>query len=147
MWTLLAAGPLRPYDEMFQGYWAKHYTPNWWFFLDRVPNAVAGQAVCLPILATVAIVLAWRHRTWHPLAVVVAAEVGFYVGIGGMKVLIGRTAPSAGEGTFGRADPSPTGGTASPTPPVTPPKPSSSTAPRPISSSTTPSRTPACAGD
>lgn len=105
MWTLLAAGPLRPYDEMFQGYWAKHYTPNWWFFLDRVPNAVAGQAVCLPILATVAIVLAWRHRTWHPLAVVVAAEVGFYVGIGGMKVLIGRTAPSAGEGTFWQGGP------------------------------------------
>ncbi|KRE38453.1 hypothetical protein ASG73_05835 [Janibacter sp. Soil728] len=105
VFTLLAAGPLRPYDEMFQGYWAKHYTPNWWLFLDTVPNAVAGQAVCLPILAGVAIFLAWRHRTWHPLAIVVAAEVGFYGGIGGMKVLLGRTAPSAGEGSFWEGGP------------------------------------------
>ena len=105
MWTLLAAGPLRPYDEMFQGYWAKHYTPNWWLFLDSVPNAIAGQAVCLPVLAAVAIFIAWRHRTWHPLAIVVAAEVGFYAGIGGLKVLLGRTAPSAGEGTFWEGGP------------------------------------------
>ncbi|MEN3120958.1 phosphatase PAP2 family protein [Janibacter sp. LM] len=105
VFTLLAAGPLQPYDEMFQGYWAKHYTPNWATFLDKVPNAVAGQAVCLPVLAAVAIRLAWRHRTWHPLAVVAAAEAGFYVGIGGMKVLLGRTAPAAGEGGFWQGGP------------------------------------------
>ena len=98
MFTLLAAGPLQPYDERFQGYWAKRYTPNWWQFLDSVPNAVAGQAVCLPVLLAVALVLAWRHRTWHPLAIVAAAEVGFYVGIGGMKVLLGRSAPIHGTG-------------------------------------------------
>lgn len=98
--TALAAGPLQPYDEMLQGYWAKQYTPNWATFLDKVPNAVAGQAVCLPVLVAVALYLAWRHRTWHPLAIVVAAEIGFYVGIGGMKVLLGRTAPSAGQGGF-----------------------------------------------
>lgn len=98
MLTLLAAGPLQPFDERFQGYWAKRYTPNWWQFLDQVPNAVAGQAVCLPVLLAVALVLAWRHRTWHPLAIVAAAEVGFYVGIGGMKVLLGRSAPIHGTG-------------------------------------------------
>ena len=98
MFTLLAAGPLQPYDERFQGYWAKRYTPNWWQFLDSVPNAVAGQAVCLPVLFAVALVLAWRHRTWHPLAIVAAAEIGFYAGIGGMKVLLGRSAPIHGTG-------------------------------------------------
>nr|WP_257910191.1 hypothetical protein [Janibacter limosus] len=98
--TMLAAGPLRPYDQMFRGYWAKRYTPDWWLFLDTVPNAIAGQAVCLPILAAVAIFIARRHRTWHPLAVVVAAEIGFYAGIGGLKVLLGRTAPAVGEGSF-----------------------------------------------
>lgn len=105
MFTLLAAGPLRPYDEMFQGYWAKHYTPNWANFLDKVPNAIAGQAVCLPVLLAVAVVIAWRHRTWHPLAVVAAAEAGFYGGIGGMKVILGRTAPAAGEGGFWQGGP------------------------------------------
>lgn len=105
VFTLLAAGPLQPYDEMFQGYWAKHYTPNWATFLDKVPNAVAGQAVCLPILLAVALYLARRHRTWHPLAIVAAAEIGFYVGIGGLKVLLGRTAPAAGEGGFWQGGP------------------------------------------
>ncbi len=97
---MLAAGPLRPLDTALQGYHAKKYTPNWADFLDSVPNAVAGQAVCLPALLLVATVIAWRRRTWHPLAIVAAAEVAFYVGIGGMKVLLGRTAPAAGEGTF-----------------------------------------------
>lgn len=98
--TALAAGPLQPLDAALQGYHAKKYTPNWAEFLDSVPNAVAGQAVCLPALLGVALYIAWKRRTWHPLAIVVAAEVAFYGGIGGMKVLLGRTAPSAGEGYF-----------------------------------------------
>ncbi|WP_338751368.1 phosphatase PAP2 family protein [Janibacter alittae] len=98
--TVLAAGLLRPVDVALQGYWAKRYTPNWFGFLDSVPNAVAGQAVCLPVLLVIAVVLARRYRTWHPLAVVVAAEVAFYVGVGGMKILLGRTSPAAGSGHF-----------------------------------------------
>lgn len=98
--TVLAAGPLQPLDVALQGFHAKKYTPNWAVFLDQVPNAVAGQAVCLPVLLVIALVLARRHRTWHPLAIVVATEIGFYVGIGGMKVLLGRTAPAAGAGGF-----------------------------------------------
>ncbi|WP_277455006.1 phosphatase PAP2 family protein [Janibacter sp. DB-40] len=98
--TLLAAGPLRSLDAALQGYWAKRYTPNWFGFLDTVPNAIAGQAVCLPVLLLVAVVLARRHRTWHPLAIVVAAEVAFYAGVGGMKILLGRTSPAAGSGQF-----------------------------------------------
>lgn len=98
--TALAAGPLQPLDAALQGYWAKKYTPNWAAFLDSVPNAVAGQAVCLPVLLAAALVIAWRRRTWHPLVIVAAAEAAFYGGIGGMKVLLGRTAPAAGEGVF-----------------------------------------------
>lgn len=98
--TLLAAGPLRSIDTALQGYWAKKYTPNWANFLDSVPNAVAGQAVCLPVLLAVAVVLARRYRTWHPIAIAVAAEVAFYGGVGGMKVLLGRTSPAAGVGHF-----------------------------------------------
>ncbi|WP_338752247.1 phosphatase PAP2 family protein [Janibacter alittae] len=98
--TVLAAGPLRSLDAALQGYWARRYTPNWWGFLDSVPNAIAGQAVCLPVLLVIAVVLARKHRTWHPLAIVVAAEVAFYVGVGGMKVLLARTSPAAGIGRF-----------------------------------------------
>ena len=76
--TVLAAGPLQSVDAALQGYHAKKYTPNWADFLDSVPNAVAGQAVCLPVLLAVALVIAWRHRTWHPLVIVAAAEAAFY---------------------------------------------------------------------
>ena len=69
-------------------------------FLNHVPNAVAGQAVCLPVLALVAVVLAWRHRTWHPVVVAVAAEAGFFLVVGGLKVVLGRTSPSVGDGRF-----------------------------------------------
>lgn len=98
--TILAWGPLAELDESLQGYWAKKYTPNWATFLDQVPNAVAGQAVCLPVLLGVALWLARKHRTWHPLAIVAVTEAGFYGGIGSLKLLLGRTAPAAGQGHF-----------------------------------------------
>lgn len=98
--TALAAGPLQPVDAALQGYWAKKHTPNWADFLDAAPNAVAGQAVCLPVILVVAVTIAWRRRTWHPIAIVAAAEAAFYGGVGGMKVLLGRTSPAAGEGVF-----------------------------------------------
>lgn len=101
LWTVLAAtGPLHDLDHRFQAYWSRRYTPNWHHFLDDVPNAIAGQAVCLPVLAAVAIWLAWRHRTWHPIVIAVAAEAAFFGGIGGLKVVLARTAPAVGEGYF-----------------------------------------------
>ena len=93
--VLAATGPLRD-----QAYWSRRYTPNWHDFLDAVPNAVAGQAVCLPVLAAVAIWLAVRHRTWHPVLIALAAEVAFYAGIGGLKVVLARSSPAVGDGRF-----------------------------------------------
>lgn len=99
--TLLSAtGPLRDLDHRFQAYWSRRYTPNWHDFLDSVPNAIAGQAVCLPVLALVAIWLAVRHRTWHPVLVALAAELAFYAGIGGLKVVLARSSPAVGDGHF-----------------------------------------------
>lgn len=98
--TVLAAGPLRPVDHALQAYWSKQLTPGMTDFLNHVPNAVAGQAVCLPVLMLVAVVLAWRHRTWHPVAVAAAAEAGFFLVVGGLKVVLGRTSPSVGDGQF-----------------------------------------------
>ncbi|WP_161958522.1 phosphatase PAP2 family protein [Ornithinimicrobium cavernae] len=98
--TLLAAGPLRDLDHALQAYWSRRYTPNWHEFLDTVPNAVAGQAVCLPALVAVAGWLAVRQRTWHPVLVALAAEGAFLVGVGGLKVLLARTSPAVGDGSF-----------------------------------------------
>lgn len=98
--VLAATGPLRGLDHDLQAYWSRRYTPNWHDFLDAVPNAVAGQAVCLPVLAAVAIWLALRHRTWHPVVIALAAEAAFYAGIGGLKVLLARSSPAVGDGSF-----------------------------------------------
>lgn len=99
--TLFATTRLaRELDHWLQAYWSRRYTPNWHDFLDSVPNAVAGQAVCLPVLAAVAIVLALRHRTWHPILFALAAELAFYLGIGGLKVVLARSSPAVGDGHF-----------------------------------------------
>ena len=93
--TLLVAGPLRETDRSLHGFWSDELTPEWTKFLDQVPNAVAGQAVCLPVLILVATVLAWKHRTWRPLLFTAAVELGFYAVVGGLKVVLARTSPKA----------------------------------------------------
>lgn len=93
--TLLVAGPLREVDRSLHGFWSDELTPRWTDFLDQVPNAVAGQAVCLPVLLAVAFFLAWKHRTWRPILIAAAAEIGFYAVVGGLKVVLGRTSPKA----------------------------------------------------
>ena len=64
--------------------------------LDRI----AGQAVCLPVLTAVAIVLARRRRSWRPIVIALLAEVGFLGGVGTLKVLLGRGASSTGDTRF-----------------------------------------------
>lgn len=98
--TLLVAGPAQGLDQDLHGFWSKELTPDWTRFLDRVPNAVAGQAVCLPILLAVALTLAWRHRSWRPIVIAAAAEGGFFGVVGGLKLLLARTSPKAGDGDF-----------------------------------------------
>ena len=93
--TALVAGPLRQVDRSLHGFWSDDLTPRWTDFLDQVPNAVAGQAVCLPVLLAVAFFLAWKHRTWRPILVAAAAEIGFYAVVGGLKVVLARTSPKA----------------------------------------------------
>lgn len=92
--TLLAAGPLQGMDQAAHGHWAQRLTPGLQPFVQQVLDPIAGQAVCLPVLVGVAVVLAWRNRTWRPLECVVAAEVAFYGGVGLFKVLLGRPAPT-----------------------------------------------------
>jgi len=92
--TLLAAGPLQGIDEAAHGRWARLLTPGLRPFLQHVLDPVAGQAVCLPVLAAVAVTLSWRRRTWRPLGCVAAAEAAFAGGVGLLKVVLARPAPT-----------------------------------------------------
>lgn len=91
--TLLAMGPLRALDERWHRHWGRDLAPGMQPLFQEWLDRIAGQAVCLPVLAGVGLWLAWRHRSWQPVLCVVAAEVAFYVGVGGLKVLLARPAP------------------------------------------------------
>lgn len=92
--TLLAAGPFQGVDEAAHGHWARRLTPGLQPFVQHVLDPIAGQAVCLPVLLTVAATLAWRHRTWSPLGCAAMAELAFYGGVGLLKVVLARPAPT-----------------------------------------------------
>lgn len=98
--TLLAAGPLTSYDEQVHGHWNRELTPHLAPLMTQVLDRIAGQAVCVPVLVAVAATLAWRRRTWRPLWCAAAAEIAFYVGVGGMKVILARPSPNRGEADF-----------------------------------------------
>ncbi|MCK9792266.1 phosphatase PAP2 family protein [Isoptericola sp. 4D.3] len=92
--TLLAAGPLQGVDEAAHGHWAQRLTPGLQPFIQHVLDPIAGQAVCLPVLLAVAGTLSWRHRTWRPLWCAAMAELAFYGGVGLLKVVLARPAPT-----------------------------------------------------
>lgn len=98
--TMIAAGPMQVVDERLNHRWIMTIAPAWNPFLQEVLDRVAGQAVCLPVLATVAIVLAWRRRSWRPILFAAAAEAAFYLGIGGLKFLLARPSPTVGDAEF-----------------------------------------------
>ena len=98
--TLLVAGPFQQLDVMLHRRWIAELVPGFQPFAQDVLDRIAGQAVSLPVLAIVAIVMAVRTRSWRPLALAALAEAGFYLGVGILKLLLARTAPVVGDPSF-----------------------------------------------
>ena len=98
--TVLAAGPLQHLDTHGHEYWSRMLPPEVQYVLQHILDPIAGQAVCLPVLATVAVVVAHRRRSWRPIICAVAAEAAFYLGVGGSKVLLARPAPTEQDAEF-----------------------------------------------
>lgn len=91
--TVLASGPLHGLDRALNQPWSEWILPDWRQFIDDVIDPVSSQAVVIPILATTAIVLCLRHRTWRPLLIAAAAEIGVVGMVGAMKVILARPSP------------------------------------------------------
>lgn len=87
---VLVAGPLQELDYFLARRWLYNFEPRLMWFAQNVLNRVASQAVCLPVLAVVAIVLARRRRSWRPIVFALGSEAAFLLGIGSMKVLLAR---------------------------------------------------------
>ena len=88
--VLIAAGPMQHVDSLLARRWLYHIEPDLLWFAQNVLDRVAGQAVCLPILIVVAVVLARRRRSWRPIQVAVLAELAFLIGVGVLKLIFAR---------------------------------------------------------
>ena len=98
--TLAAAGPLRVWDYKLNRRWLYLFEPDLVWFFQHILDPIAGQAVCLPVLAITAIVLARKRRSWRPIVFAIAVEAAFYLGIGSLKVLLARPATTLHDPRF-----------------------------------------------
>lgn len=96
----IAAGPLRVWDYQLNRRWLYLFDPDLVWFAQNILDVVAGQAVCLPVLAVVAIVLAYRRQSWRPIIFALATEAAFFIGIGGLKLLFARPATTLHDPRF-----------------------------------------------
>ena len=98
--TIFAAGPLRVWDYQLNRRWLYLFNPDLVWFTQNILDSIAGQAVCMPVLAIVAIVLARRRQSWRPIGFALAAEAAFFIGIGGLKILLARPATTLHDPRF-----------------------------------------------
>jgi len=100
IFILLAAGPLQDIDRALAREWYQWILPEWGPFLAEVIDPIAAQPVAVPLLGLVAVVLAWRTRSLHPIITAAMTEFAV-VGIGGMmKLFFARPSPKLGDPTF-----------------------------------------------
>lgn len=98
--TIAAAGPLRVWDYKLNRRWLYLANPDLVWFVQQFLDPIAGQIVCLPVLAATAIVLALRRHSWRPIVIAVAAEATFYLGVGTLKILLARPATTLHDPRF-----------------------------------------------
>ncbi|ASK65081.1 phosphatidic acid phosphatase [Brachybacterium avium] len=87
---IVAAGPFQSVDLFLAKRWLYRLDPSLLPFAQNVLDPIAGQAVCLPLLLGVAVVIAALRQSWRPLLIAGLAELGFLAGIGSLKVLLAR---------------------------------------------------------
>jgi len=107
-WLVIHWGPFIHLDDLLN---RNYHVKNLFFILGRL-DRIGQRAVCLPILAVVVAVTAWRHRSWRPalLAAIAVFSVNLLVLIA--KLAMSRGHPISGRGFFTWGDMYPSGHTA-----------------------------------
>src|SRR6478609_10170657 len=107
-WLVINWGPFIRLDDFLDRNWN---VQSLWPVLSKV-DRIGQRAVCLPILASVVAVTAWRHRSWRPamLAGIAVFSVNLLVLIA--KLAMSRGRPLSGHGFFAGGDMYPSGHTA-----------------------------------
>jgi len=94
--TLLAIGPLAKFDA----YFTLAPPPSSWLPVLYVLDRVGQRAVCLPVLALVALALCWKYRTLRPAVVAAAAVFALNLLVLVLKVTLGREGPYTVDPSF-----------------------------------------------
>lgn len=100
IFTLLAAGPLQGLDRALNQPWSKLFVPVLADFVQERLDPVAGQAIAVPVLGLVAVILSWRCRSWRPLLVAGGAELVVSGLVGVLKLGLARPSPILGDPVF-----------------------------------------------
>src|SRR5699024_10361263 len=72
--------------------WLYLADPDLVWFAQQILDPIAGQALCLPVLAITAITLSYRRPSWRPIAFAAPTEAAFFLGVGSLKGLLARPA-------------------------------------------------------
>jgi len=100
IFIVLAAGPLQNFDRVLAQEWYEWILPESGPFLAEVIDPIASQSVAVPLLGLVAVILAWRTWSLHPIIIGALTEFAV-VGVGGvMKLFFGRPSPKLDDPSF-----------------------------------------------
>ncbi|MDP9822966.1 phosphatase PAP2 family protein [Nocardioides massiliensis] len=94
--TLLAMGPMTRIDVYFN----LDPAPGRWRPLLTVLDRIGQRAVCLPILAVVAVYVARRAGTWRPVLVAAGGVVALNLVVLVLKLAFGRSFPLTADPSF-----------------------------------------------
>jgi membrane-associated phospholipid phosphatase len=89
-------GPMVSLDRRLQGWNGEKRIPS----LDNAAwtyDKVGQRSVLIPVALIVAFALGRRYRTWRPAFLVVGSIVALNLGVGALKVLIGRNETETGD--------------------------------------------------
>lgn len=97
--TVLSAGALQPIDVMINTL-PRPFEDEIRTFLILWPDTVASRAVALPVLAVVALHLAYWHRSWRPIVLGTGGVFGMICLVASMKLILGRSHPRTNDPSF-----------------------------------------------
>lgn len=90
--TVLSAGPLHAVDNWVNTA-PRPFYDEIRMFLILWPDNVASRFVAIPVLAVVALQLAYHHQSWRPIMLGAVGVVGMFGLVGAMKFLLTRGHP------------------------------------------------------
>ncbi|MGH3448992.1 MAG: phosphatase PAP2 family protein [Nocardioidaceae bacterium] len=92
---VLLQGPLVRLDHVVES-WTQANAPGVAVTVAHYSGHVGQRLYCVPLMAVLCVLLAWRRRQWRPMLVPLVVMVFLALVVPGMKLWTGRTNPYSG---------------------------------------------------